>query len=119
MRNLITLIIITLFAVSSSNVMAQKVKKTETIIIKTSTQCGMCKERVEKAMAYEKGVKSSSLDVDKAEFTITYKLAKTSPEKIRAAISKLGYDADDVKAIQKTHDNLPACCQKGGHKLME
>ena len=114
MKSLTTLIIITLFATSSTNVMAQKTKKTETIVIKTSTQCGMCKERVEKAMAYEKGVIKSNLDVEKAEFTITYKPTKTSPEKIRKSISNLGYDADNVKANQKAHDNLPNCCQKGG-----
>ena len=108
--------LIMFFTVSSQNVMAQKAKKTETIVIKTSTQCGMCKERVEKAMAYERGVTSSNLNVEEAEFTITYKPKKTSPEQLRLAISKLGYDADDVKANQKAHDNLPGCCQKGGHE---
>ena len=115
MKNLITLIIITLITTTSNDVMAQKAKKTETIVIKTSTQCGMCKSRVEKAIAYEKGVVSSNLDVDKQLFTVTYKPSKTSPEKIREAISKVGYDADDIKAVQKAHDNLPGCCQKGGH----
>jgi mercuric ion binding protein len=114
MKKLMTLMLITFFTVSTQNVMAQKAKKTATIVVKTSTQCGMCKERVEKAMAYEKGVTSSSLDVKKAAFSITYKPTKTSPEKIREAISKLGYDADDVKANQKAYENLPACCQKGG-----
>jgi len=116
MKKLMTLMLITIFAVSAQSVQAQKVKKTETVVIKTSTQCGMCKERVEKAMAYEKGVTSSNLDVDKAEFTITYKPTKTSPDKLREAISKLGYDADGIKANQKAHDNLPGCCQKGGHE---
>ncbi len=114
MKKLITIIIITLFTVSSNNLMAQKNKKTETIIIKTSTECGMCKARLEKAMAYEKGIVSSSLNVKKAELTVTYKIAKTTPEKIRIAISNVGYDADDIKANQKKHDKLPSCCQKGG-----
>jgi len=115
MKNLITLIIITLITTTSNDVMAQKAKKVEIIIIKTSTQCGMCKTRIEKAMAYEKGVVSSSLDIPKQLLTVTYKTAKTSPGKIKQAISKIGYDADDVKAIQKAHDNLPKCCQKGAH----
>ena len=114
MKNLITLIIITLITTTSNDVMAQKAKKVVTIIIKTSTQCGMCKTRIEKAMAYEKGVLSSSLDVDKAELTVKYKLAKTTPEKIRAAISKVGYDADDIKADPKAYDALPGCCKLGG-----
>ncbi len=112
-----TIMLITIFTVSTQNVLAQKTSKTSTIVIKTSTQCGMCKTRVEKAMAYEKGVTTSSLDVDKAEFTVTYKPAKTSPEKIRITISQLGYDADGVKANKRAHDNLPNCCQKGGHGM--
>ena len=114
MKKLITLTLITFFAFSSQSVFAQEVKKTETITIKTSTQCGMCKTRIEKAMAYEKGVKSSTLDVEKAEFTVTYKPSKTSPEKIKKAISNVGYDADDVKANEKAYSSLPNCCKKGG-----
>ena len=112
MKNLMMIMIISLVTVTTNNLFAQK--QTETIIIKTSTECGMCKARLEKAMAYEKGIKSSSLDVEKAELTVIYKPTKTSPEKIRKAISEVGYDADDIKANQKAHDNLPACCQKGG-----
>ena len=114
MKNLMTIIIITLFTIGTNDVIAQKAKKIETIIIKTSTECGMCKTRIEKAMAYEKGIVSSNLNVEKAELTVTYKIAKTTPEKIRIAISKVGYDADDVKAVKKAHDNLPGCCQKDG-----
>ncbi len=114
MRNLTTLIIVTLIALSSSNVSAQKAKKKETIVIKTSTECNMCKERVEKEMAYTKGVISSTLNVEKAELTVIYKPHKTTPEKIRKAISEMGYDADDIKATPKAHDALPKCCQKGG-----
>jgi len=114
MKNLATLIIVILIAFSSSNVTAQKVKKKETIIIKTSTECTMCKERVEKEMAYTNGVTSATLNIEKAELTVIYKPHKTSPEKIRKAISKLGYDADGLKANKKAYDNLPQCCQKGG-----
>ncbi len=115
MKNLITLIIISFFAICAQNVTAQKTNSTETIVIKTSTQCEQCKQRVEKAMAYEKGVTSSNLNIEKAEFTVTYKPTKTSPEKLRLVISELGYDADDVPANVKAYNNLPKCCQKGGH----
>ncbi len=114
MKKIATLLLLTIFALGSNNIIAQKVKKTETIIIKTSAQCEMCKTRIEKAMAYEKGVVSSKLNVETAELTVKYKIAKTTPEKIRKAISKTGYDADEVKANPKAYDNLPSCCKKGG-----
>ena len=116
MKKLTTLIIITFLIISTQHVLAQNANKTETIVIKVSTQCEQCKARLEKAMAYEKGITSSNLNIDKAELTVTYKPTKTSPEKIRLAISEVGYDADDVKANEKAYNNLPTCCQKGGHK---
>ena len=86
--------------------------KFETIKIKTSSQCGECKERIEEALAFEKGVKTAELDVKTKIVTVTYKKNKTSPEKIRKAISKVGYDADDVAADPKAYSKLDACCKK-------
>jgi len=86
--------------------------KIETIKIKTSSQCGECKERIEEALAFEKGVKTAELDLKTKIITVTYKKSKTSPEKIRKAISKVGYDADDVAADKKAYSKLDACCKK-------
>ncbi len=87
-----------------------------TIKTKTSNNPSteMCKKTIEKAMAYEKGVISSSLNIDNAELAVKYKFAKTTPDKIRKAISENGYDADSIKATTKSYNNLPECCQKGG-----
>jgi len=82
------------------------------IEIKTSSQCDMCKERIEEALAFEKGVKAAELDLESKIVTVTYKTNKTSPEKIRKAISKVGYDADDVPADPKAYAKLDACCKK-------
>ncbi len=87
-------------------------KKTEEIKIKTSAQCGMCKNRIETAMAYEKGIVKSNLDLETKELKIVYKTAKTSPDKIRKALNNLGYDADDTLADETAYSNLPPCCKK-------
>lgn len=86
--------------------------KTTTIEIKTSAQCSMCKETIEKAMAFEKGVVKANLDVETKVLSVTYKTAKTSPETIRKAVSAVGYDADDVKADEKAYSKLADCCKK-------
>lgn len=44
-------------------------------------------------------------------FTIYYNAKKTNIQTIREAISKLGYDADDVKADQKGYESLDGCCK--------
>jgi periplasmic mercuric ion binding protein len=98
----------------SSHVFSQEKNKKETIVIRTSAQCEMCKDRIEKALAYTKGVKKSNLDVDSKLITVIYNAAKISPEKIREAISKAGYDADSVAADPKAYESLPGCCKKGG-----
>ncbi len=89
-----------------------KDKKLQVVTIKTSSQCNDCKERIEEALAFEKGVKKSELDVETHMVTVSYKKGKTTPEKIRKAITKAGYDADDVKADPKAYGKLPACCKK-------
>lgn len=81
--------------------------------IKTSAVCDMCKETIEKHMAFEKGVKKSSLDVDSKILTVTYNPAKITPEQIRKAVAQSGYDADDVPANPKAYKKLDACCKKG------
>jgi mercuric ion binding protein len=80
--------------------------------IKTSAVCDMCKETLEKAMAYEKGVKKSDLNVESKIFTVTFDPKKTSLQKIRIAITKVGYDADGLAADKNAYDNLNPCCKK-------
>ena len=98
-------------------VLMNKAKAQEATIaevkIKTSAICSMCKETIEKSLAFEKGVKRSNLDVASKEITVVYNPKKTDPEKIRIAISKAGYDADEVFADKKAYDKLEACCKKG------
>lgn len=86
--------------------------KTAEIKIKTSAKCSMCKKRIERDLGVSKGVVNSNLNLDNKVVTITYNTKKTSPEKIKQVISKIGYDADEVMADQKSHDALPDCCQK-------
>lgn len=102
-----TLVSLFLFSVS---VKAQK--KTEEIKIRTSAQCEMCKTRIETAMAYEKGVTNSNLNLEDKVLTVTYKPGKTSPDKIRKALNELGYDADETLAVESAYQKLPPCCKK-------
>lgn len=86
--------------------------KADTVWIKTSAQCEMCKETIEKALAYERGVILSELDLKTKEVKVIFNPEKTTPVKIRKAISLAGYDADDVPADAKAYRQLPRCCKK-------
>ena len=91
---------------------AQADKKIESVTIKSSVVCGQCKDRIEAGLAYEKGVKDVNVDLEKKEVTVKYNPSKTTPAEIRTALSKIGYDADEVKADAKAYAKLPSCCKK-------
>ena len=112
-KSLITaLIVISSVMICSTKLIAQKTN-TEELKVKTSAVCGMCKETLEKNLAFEKGIRKSNLDVDSKVITVTYNPEKITPEKIRLVISKIGYDADDIPADKKAHSKLDDCCKKG------
>lgn len=87
--------------------------KDKEIKIKTSAVCTMCKARIERNLAFEKGVKEATLDVDTKVVTIRYNPAKTDVTRLKANITKTGYDADEVVADSKGYAKLPSCCKKG------
>ena len=106
------IVILTLTLVSQVVIRAQsKDNKISEIKIKTTAQCSQCKERIETALAFEKGINSSDLDLETKILTVVYKTGKTTDVKIRTAVAKLGYDADDVKKDEKAYKNLPGCCK--------
>lgn len=84
--------------------------------IKTSAECETCKKKLEGNLKYEKGIKFVKLNLDDKVLSVNYNPKKTSPEEIKKAISKLGYDADDVKADSLEYSRLPECCKKDGMK---
>lgn len=107
-----SVIIMLAFILTATNASAQE-SKTAELKVKTSATCDMCKETIEKNLAFEKGIKKSVLDVDSKILTVTYNPEKITPEKIRIAVSKAGYDADDVPADKKAYKKLDDCCKKG------
>ena len=102
-------LMIILFSVLTLNTWAQK----ETVEILTSASCvGICcKDRIEQEMQFTRGVTAVDLDIESKVLTVTFKTKKTDADKLRKAISLIGYNADDVKANKKAHNNLPSCCQ--------
>lgn len=87
------------------------VKNTETIQIKTNAICSMCKNTIEDALKYAKGVVSADLDVKTKIATVVYRPKKTNPDLLRAYIANEGYDADNFKAVAKKRKKLPECCK--------
>ena len=111
MRNLFLTVLTSLFLLGNVFALAGPGDEKE-VKLKTSAICGMCKARIERNLAFEKGVKEAKLDVKTKIVTITYNPNKTDVAKLKANVSKSGYDADEVLADEKGYAKLPACCKK-------
>ncbi|MFC2137998.1 heavy-metal-associated domain-containing protein [Bacteroidota bacterium] len=111
MKTIIKLSLVALIAIYTTSAFSQKTNK-DTLVINTSAQCEMCKERIEKNLVYETGIIDANLDLETKQVFVIYKTNKISDSEIKQVISKIGYDADDVKADEKAYNKLPLCCQK-------
>lgn len=116
-KSIIIILFAGIFSAMMNNASASILKGgKEKAVIQTSAQCGECQEKIEGAVKKLDGVKSVDLNLDNKKVTVVFDPAVTSLDKIRTAISEVGYDADDVKANPTAYDNLPGCCKKGGHE---
>jgi len=77
----------------------------------TNGVCQKCADRFKENVPYFKGVKSYTYDMKTAKLTINYDAKKTNPDQLRQEVSKLGYNADNVKADAAARAKLPACCR--------
>lgn len=91
-------------------------QNTVTTKIKTSAECGQCKERIEEKLNYTKGVVFAELDVESKMLTVKYKKSKIGLQDIKKVVAETGYDADEVKAVPAKQKALPKCCQPNGMK---
>lgn len=106
------------FALFTFTISAQQNNKNQKAIIKTTLYCDHCKQCETCGQNFEtnilniKGVKMYELDEEKMTITVYYNGQKTNLETIRNAISKMGYDADEVKAEIAAYEKLDACCKR-------
>ncbi|MBL7923306.1 MAG: hypothetical protein JNL88_03820 [Bacteroidia bacterium] len=90
----------------------------QTLLIKTQVYCDHCQVcescggRMAKEMPYIKGLISYAYIDSSMHFSVTFNPKKTSPEKIRQAIARIGYDADEVKADSRAWAKFDECCLK-------
>lgn len=82
--------------------------------IRSNAVCDMCVTTIETEMLYVKGVQKVRVDMDANLIHVDYRPNRTDPDKLRKAISDLGYMADDVPPDPEARKALPDCCQDEG-----
>lgn len=116
MKTLIKSLLLFIGIIAFSNT-AFAQKTIQTAVIKTVIHCDHCKacetcgERFNKTLLREKGVQMVDLDEEKMTIKVVFNSKKTDLDKIKVAISKLGYDADDLKADPIAYEGLDNCCK--------
>ena len=96
MKAKIVLIVMLCLASLSFNSYAQDKKDKNAdkkeVTFDVSMTCDNCKKRIEKNIAFEKGVTDMKVNLDDKTVTIEFKNSQTTVDKLKAAIEKLGYE---------------------------
>ena len=106
-RIVVTLISVFFFIGLNQNAFAQQEKKKgkETVTFYVENMnCKNCQAKIEKNIAFEKGVSDLKCDLPSKTVKVTYKTDKTNPEALKEGFAKIGMDAtlsDDAKADNK------------------
>ncbi|HOY28173.1 MAG TPA: heavy-metal-associated domain-containing protein [Flavobacteriales bacterium] len=88
--------------------------KSASIAIQSTAICDMCEKTIETELVYTKGVKKVDVDLTTAAVNVIYDPRKTDADKLRAALTKLGYSADGTPGDAAAFAKLPQCCQNEG-----
>jgi len=88
-----------------------EVKGATTVVIQTNAYSAKSDAIFKENLPFVKGVKEIKYDEKSYQIAVAYDPKKTNPEQIRTAISKLGFNADQVKADEKARAKLPAECK--------
>lgn len=102
-KSIVLLLIVALLA--GSQVLAQEKKKSkEWVTFLVSMSCGNCQKKIEKNIAFEKGVSDLIVNLEDKTVTIEYQVKKTNPDKLKAAIEDLGFEVEfyTEKETEKT-----------------
>lgn len=115
MRTIFSLTVVAFCLTAAAQKTPVAVASGNKVVIQTSAICEMCKEALEYDLAFEKGVKDATLNLDDKIFSIVYNPKKTNPDKLRERITKVGYHADWLERDSVAYKKLPFCCRDGSH----
>ena len=93
-------------------------EKQVVVLFINSMECANCQAKVEKTLAYEKGIKDLQFDLQKRQVTVTFDNEKTSVENIQNALVKNNKYASEViapscsKSCHSEKGNCSKTCKK-------
>lgn len=97
---------------ASMNAQAKK-KEVKEITYQVAMDCQSCVNKINKNLAFEKGVKDLKADLESQTVYVKYRADKTSSDKLVAALKKLGFEAKEHK--EGCTAKKKACCAEHDH----
>ena len=85
-------------------------RNVEEVEITVLGNCGMCKDRIERAALTVRGVRSATWNHQEQKLTLAFRTDRTDLETIERAIAKAGHDTENFITDEETHANLHHCC---------
>ena len=90
-------------------IISQAQKKAE-IEFEVSGVCGMCEDRIEKALDVP-GIISAKWDKKNKKATVAFKPKVLTEAQIHQLVADAGHDTDKIKATDEVYNNLHGCCK--------
>jgi copper chaperone CopZ len=96
------MVVLLVSAVFTTMALAQKPgKNTTEVVYKVSMDCESCKKKIEKNIAFEKGVKDLRINLKENLVVVAFDSTKTNVEKLKSAIEKLDFSVEEVPVVKK------------------
>ena len=90
-------LVIALFIFGNVNAKNDKKSKFKTVVFSANLHCKSCVAKIEKNLAYEKGVRDINVSLKNNTVKVKYVKAKNSDVKLLKSLRKLGFQAVIVK----------------------
>jgi len=101
LRFLFVGLLVIFFIGSANNLKAQDKPVEKVAKFEVSMHCNSCKSKIERDLAFEKGVKEVKADLEQKTVTVKYTEGIITEDKLVAAIKKLGYEVKVVNEAKK------------------
>lgn len=96
MKRFVVIMLCAVVACSTAFAQEAKNKKEKVTFKVEGMDCNNCVKKIEKNIAFEKGVTDLKCDLSTRTAEVTYRTDKTSTDKLTTAFKKLGYEVNPV-----------------------
>ena len=91
-KNIVLIILFNIITVTVVNAQSKKNNSNQKLLLNVPMHCETCQAKIEKNIAFEKGVKDMIIDVQLKTVEITFDTTKTNLKTLQAAFRKIGYE---------------------------